>query len=346
MTRRDTRDGAPAIAGSPSLFSSRRGTTVVPIPSDPASSRTITLRGIRTHNLQDVDLDLPLNRLIVVSGVSGSGKSSLAFDTLYAEGQRRYVETFSPYARQFLARLDKPPAELIAGIPPAIAVGQTRGRPSNRSTVGTMTEIHDALGLLFAGAGRVICYACGHPVAPASPAAVSQAIDALAHATRYEIAFPVLVRVETDKAALLELLRSQGFTRLRVDGQTLAVDNALAVIGQNSVVEVLVDRLVRGKDPPERRLDSIETAFARGMGRCRLIAEGQSQTFVRGWRCGHCGADHLEPRPALFRYNSGYGACPRCEGLGRTMELDLARIVPDPSRTIRGGGGGAGGIPD
>jgi excinuclease ABC subunit A len=304
---------------------------------DSVSSPSIIVRGARTHNLKNIDLDLPQKRLIAVTGVSGSGKSSLAFDTLYAEGQRRYVETFSPYARQFLARLDKPPAELIAGIPPAIAVGTTRGRPSHRSTVGTMTEIHDALALLFTSAGVVTCFRCGHAVAPASPAAVARAIDALPEGSRYEIAFPIDVRARTDQDALFSSLRSEGFTRLRVDGELVTIGTAAPTFGLESVIEGLVDRLVRGKDPPERRMDSVETAFARGLGRCRLIADGQVETFVRGWRCGQCGTDHLEPRPALFHYNSAYGACPRCEGLGQTMELELARLVPDPTKTVRGG---------
>ena len=190
----------------------------------PRLARTIELRGLRTHNLKSIDLDLPLGRLIVVTGVSGAGKSSLALDTLYAEGQRRYVETFSPYTRQFLAKLDKPDADRIEGIPPAIALGQPHGRHSGRSTVGTITEIHDALGLLYARAGQVICRNCGHRVEPASPAIVSQAIEAWPDGTRYEIAFPLDVRPETDRAALTRSLLADGFTRLRVNGQPVLLD--------------------------------------------------------------------------------------------------------------------------
>jgi len=184
--------------------------------------RVIGLRGVRTHNLKGVDLDLPLHQLIVVTGVSGAGKSSLAFDTVYAEGQRRYVETFSPYARQFLEKLDKPDADLIDGIPPAIAVGRGHGRHSSRSTIGTITEIHDTLGLLFARAGQVICRNCGQRVVPATPATVSSALDLLPAGTRYEIAFPLEVRELTDRPALMRSLQAEGFTRLRLNGQAVA----------------------------------------------------------------------------------------------------------------------------
>jgi len=299
--------------------------------------RSVTLRGVRTHNLKGVDLDLPLRRLIVVTGPSGAGKSSLAVDTLYAEGQRRYVETFSTYTRQFLAKLDKPDADLIAGIPPAIAVGRPRGLASSRSTVGTISEVHDSLALLFARVGQVVCCNCGQVVAPASPASISRAIEGWPAGTRYEIAFPLEVRALTDRAALLRSLRAAGFTRLRALGQVFTLDQPDLTVPDDGSVEVIVDRLVRGSDPPERRADSIETAFSNGLGRCRIVAGNDSQTYVRGWRCSRCGSDHLEPQPNLFRYNSALGACPVCEGLGLSLELEWSQIVPDAGRTIRKG---------
>jgi excinuclease ABC subunit A len=305
------------------------------MPIDPP--RAIHLRGVRTHNLKGLSLDLPLNRLIAVTGVSGSGKSSLAFDTLYAEGQRRYVETFSPYARQFLEKLDKPDADRIDGIPPAIAVARSHGRHSLRSTVGTTTEIHDALAMLFARAGEVICRNCGARVVPASPSTVSDAIDGLPPDTRYEIAFPLDLRAESDRDALLRSLRIQGFTRITVGGQTIRLDDPGISLPEAGSVDVVVDRLVRGRDAPERRLDSIESAFAKGLGRCRIAFAGEAWTFVRGWRCSRCATEHLEPQPSLFRFNRAAGACPECEGIGRIAELDLARIVPDPSKSIRQG---------
>ena len=255
--------------------------TVIAAPLMTAQTpAAITLRGVRTHNLKAIDLDLPLKRMIVITGPSGAGKSSLALDTLYAEGHRRYVETFSPYARAFLTRLDKPDAEIIAGIPPAIAVGSSRVRHSPRSTVGTITEVHHALALLFSRGGEVVCRQCGHVVAPASPENVSRAIEDLPGGTRYEIGFPLEIRAGTDQPALLASLRARGFTRLRLGDQTFTLDGpdppSLSVPG--SSVDVIVDRLVRGSDGPDRRADSIETAFQEGLGRCRVIAAGQSRT--------------------------------------------------------------------
>jgi excinuclease ABC subunit A len=292
---------------------------------------------VRTHNLKAIDLDLPVRKLIAITGVSGAGKSSLALDTLFAEGQRRYIETFSPYTRQFLARLDKPDADAIDGIPPAIAVGQPAGLHSLRSTVGTVTEIHDALALLFVGAGEVFCPACGHKVEPGSPAVIARAIGELAEGTRYEIAFPLDLRPETDRAALIRSLREQGFVRIRAEGRAALLDEPGLSLPDHGSVDVVVDRLVRGKDPLERTIDSIETAFAHGLGRCRLVTDSQATTYLRGWRCGVCGTECQEPRPELFRYGSALGACPECEGVGRTRELDLDRLVPDRGLSLRAG---------
>ncbi|WP_406699837.1 excinuclease ABC subunit UvrA [Singulisphaera sp. Ch08] len=301
-------------------------------------SRCIRLRGVRVHNLKGIDLDLPLNRLIVLTGVSGSGKSSLAFDTLYAEGQRRYIETFSAYTRQFLEKLDKPDADRIDGIPPAIAVAQrSGGRRSSRSTVGTVTEIQDYLGLLFARTGQVVCPVCGQVVEPANPATVARTIDALPEKTRYQIAFPMEIRPDSDREALAGILREDGFARVRVDGQIISLESGAFPMPADGSIDVVVDRLVRGSDSPERRLDSIETAFTKGQGRCRVLTESDTLTFYQGWRCGHCGIDYLEPDPRLFRSNSPLGACPTCEGFGRVIDLDMDRIVPDSSKTIRGG---------
>ncbi len=301
--------------------------------------RSITLRGVRTHNLKNVDLQLPLDRLIVVTGVSGAGKSSLALDTLYAEGQRRYVETFSPYARQFLEKLDKPDADTVAGIPAAVAVGQSRGRHSSRSTVGTITEIHDALALLYAQSGQVFCRQCGLHLAPASPIVVSRAVDALPGGARYEITFPVDIQPATEGRALLESLRREGFTRARIAGEAMSLDDPSVSLSlpQEGSIDVIVDRLIRGRDAVARRADSIETAFQKGLNRCRIWTEDQTYTYVRGWRCSRCGTAHRQPEPNLFRYTSAIGACPDCEGSGRSIELDMSRIVPDPGRTIRDG---------
>jgi excinuclease ABC subunit A len=308
-------------------------------PQTPTS--IIRLRQVRTHNLKGIDLDLPTASLVVVTGVSGAGKSSLAFDTLYAEGQRRYVETFSAYARQFLEPLEKPDADRIDSIPPAVAVAGRESLPSSWSTVGTIAEVHDHLGLLFARLGEITCLSCGASVGPASPSSISAEIDELPEGTRYEIAFPLEILPGTDQIALFRSLREDGLTRARVDGNLIdlssetptAIDAAAGAV----TADVIVDRLVRGTDAYARRIDSIETALNRGLGRCRVITDSVARTFVRGWRCSRCGTDHLEPQPELFRFHRAAGACPCCEGTGRVIELDLDRIAPDRSRSIREG---------
>ncbi len=303
--------------------------------------RVIKLRGVRVHNLKGVNLDIPLHKLVAFSGVSGSGKSSLAFDTLYAEGQRRYVETFSAYTRQFLERLDKPDADQIDGIPPAIAVAQrSGGRRSARSTVATVAEIHDHFALLYARLGKVTCLNCGRLVEPSSPATVVAAIEAFPEGTRYLVAWPLDVRPDSDLEGLAEALREDGFSRVRVNGQIVRIEaGAIPTPTGAGGIDVVVDRLTRGTEAGNRRLDSIETAFGKGLGRCRVIAEadGSELTFYRKRRCAGCGTDYADPDPRLFRYNSPLGACPTCQGFGSVVDLDLDRIIPDRSKSIRAG---------
>ena len=302
-------------------------------------TRSIRLRGVRVHNLKGIDLDLPLDRLVVLTGVSGSGKSSLAFDTLYAEGQRRYIETFSAYTRQFLEKLDKPDADRIDGIPPAIAVAQRVARRSSRSTVGTVTEVHDYLGLLYARLGQVICLDCGAVVEPADPGdrrrgrSTSCPSGRATRSRSRSTSAPSRTARAGRRAPRRRLPAGPGRGRV-----VLARGGAAALPWPESgVVDVIVDRLVRGSESPERRLDSIETAFAKGLGRCRILTDAGDWTFYDGWRCARCGRDYPAPDPRLFRYNSPLGACPTCEGFGRVIDLDLGRIVPDPSKTLRDG---------
>ena len=304
-----------------------------------ARSRQIRLRGVRVHNLKGIDLDLPHGALIAITGVSGSGKSSLAFDTLYAEGQRRYVETFSAYTRQFLETLEKPYADVIEGIPPAIAVAQRAGgdRRSSRSTVGTVTEIHDHLALLFAKAGVTHCVNCGHTVAPADLSTVERAIDALPARSKYLIAFPLDVLPGSDLQALADALREEGFTRVRSRGEVISIESGPLPSTNDTTLDVIVDRLVRGSEATGRRLDSIEAAFSRGLGRCRVILDDQIFSFNRAWQCDRCGKETAPPEPRLFRFHSPMGACPECEGFGRIIDLDLDRVVPDRSKSLRDG---------
>ncbi|MFO0959804.1 MAG: excinuclease ABC subunit UvrA [Isosphaeraceae bacterium] len=298
----------------------------------PDPNRSIRLRGVRVHNLRGIDLDLPTGRWIAFSGVSGSGKSSLAFDTLFAEGQRRYIETFSPYARQFLDALDKPDADRIDGLPPAIGIGQRPPRRSGRSTVGTVTEIHEYLALLYGRAGEVFCRNCGAPVRPSGPEDVVRAILELPERARYLLAFPFEVGPDSDPLALADDLRARGFLRFRADGGPPALLEAGPLPRPDSGrLEIVVDRLVRGQEDEGRRLDSIETAFEQGLGRCLLIERDHTQAFLNGWRCGRCGLDHARPEPRLFRFNSPWGACPACEGLGvsETDGIQPPRACPD-----------------
>ena len=301
------------------------------------SGAALRLRGVRTHNLKGIDLDLPRNSLVVISGVSGSGKSSLAFDTLFAEGQRRYIETFSPYVRQFLGKLDKPDADLIDGLPAAIAVSQRAARRSARATVASMTELQDSLAHIYTRLGDVICPTCNLRVRPADTRDVETAIDALPAGTRYQIGFPVDLRPETDRAALFASLRDQGFARVRSGETTFLLEDAAIPAADAETLDVIVDRLERGKEPASRRRDSIETALSQGLGRCRLIWDSGTRTFVRAWRCSGCGEDFARPEPRLFKPSSPLGACPHCDGAGHVIDIDMQRVVPDTGKSLAQG---------
>ena len=334
-------------------------------------NRFISLRGVDVHNLKHVDLDLPHRRLIVFCGVSGSGKSSLAFDTLYAEGQRRYIETFSAYTRQFLERLEKPAAERIEGIPPAIAVassGKNRGR-SSRSTIGTATETHDYLRLLLAKVGQVFCPNCGREVRRDTPQSVAATLGRLPGGTRYLVTFPLETIASRDQEALAAALREEGFVRAIVDGRLVDFDNLAAPQWQLSAaegdarrrVEVVVDRLSAGAATDRRLLDSLETAFEKGGGRSQVFAEAADATppadsplalgrevtiDERPWRCiafstrlacDDCGREYPTPEPRLFSFNSPLGACPECEGYGNVIDIDMGLVVPDERKSLREG---------
>jgi excinuclease ABC subunit A len=275
-----------------------------------ATPTAIVLRGVRVHNLQGVDLDVPLRRLTVCTGVSGSGKSSLAFDTLYAEAQRRYLQSFSATTRQYLERLDQPDADRIENLPPAIAVAQ---RFSNvrgpRATVGTLTEVIEYLRLLFARLGTVVCLNCGQVVEAATTADVVRFVDALPAGTRFSIAFPT-------PPDALDGLREEGFVRVLIDGQPHRLDQPLPAVAPEARVLVLTDRLEAANAAPERLIDSLETAFARGEGRLALLTADREHPFDQRLVCPRCGISYPAPEPRLFSFNDPLGACPTCEGTG------------------------------
>jgi excinuclease ABC subunit A len=293
--------------------------------ADPA----IHLRGVRVHNLKDVDLDVPLRRLTAFSGVSGSGKSSLAFDTLYAEAQRRYLQSFSAYTRQFLERLDKPDAERLDNLPPAVAVGQRFLPRGRRATVGTMTEVIEYLRLLFARAGVVVCRGCGHEVRAAAAADVLEAAGRLEPGTRFLVAFPSRPAAGTDPAAWAAALREEGFLRVQVGGQVFRLgEEPLPDLGERDRAWVLVDRLEAGKATPERLTDAVETAFARGQGRAALLTDGQELAFDQRLLCPRCEIEYPAPEPRLFSFSDPLGACPQCQGTGKA-EVERGRPKRD-----------------
>ncbi len=300
----------------------------------------IRIRGARTHNLKNVNLDLPRNRLVVITGLSGSGKSSLAFDTLYAEGQRRYVESLSAYARQFLQVMEKPDVDLIEGLSPAISIEQKSGSHNPRSTVGTITEIHDYLRLLFARVGQPFCPEHDLPLAAQS---VSQMVDhvlALPPDTALMVLAPLLADRKGEQRELLAELRAQGFVRVRIDGEVHDLDSApkLAKNRKHSV-EIVVDRLRVRPDQQQRLAESFETALRHADGRALAIEidTGRLHLFSARHACPECGWSIPELEPRLFSFNNPAGACTRCTGLGTELYFDPRRVVAFPQLSLASG---------
>jgi excinuclease ABC subunit A len=304
--------------------------TLLPVES-------IKLRGARQNNLQGIDLELPLGKLIVVTGPSGSGKSSLAFDTIYAEGQRRYVETFSPYTRQFLERMDKPLADAIEGIPPAIAIEQANSVRTTRSTVGTITEINDYLKLLFPRAASASCPKCRKPIVPGTPGAILQSITAAFPKKPFLVAFEVPVPKDTAPAAFFEFLNQQGYLRVWHKGVLHRTDEPPALKSLPERLVVVQDRT--GASSPDRVAEAVENALRLGNDRLLVIdpESGKTRIFTTGWHCSSCDASIRPPTPALFSFNSPLGACPECKGFGRIIGIDMQRVIPDRSLSISEG---------
>src|SRR5213079_1670762 len=296
----------------------------------------IRIRGAREHNLKNIDIDMRRDSLVVITGLSGSGKSSLAFDTVYAEGQRRYVESLSAYARQFLELMQKPDVDSIEGLSPAISIEQKTTSRNPRSTVGTVTEIYDYLRLLYARVGRPHCPVCGRPIAGQSIDSIVEQILSLSDGTRFTVNAPVVRDRKGEYRELFEELRNEGFTRVKVDGEQHLLDEPPALDKKfKHTIEVVVDRLVMKEDLRTRLTQSVETAAALAEGLVVVDkVDGPSTTYSERFACPEHGVSLPELQPRIFSFNSPHGACPRCTGLGHQLEIDPDLLVPDPSLSI------------
>ena len=305
---------------------------------------SIVIKGAREHNLKNIDLVLPRNRLIVVTGLSGSGKSSLAFDTIYAEGQRRYVESLSSYARQFLGQMEKPDVDYIEGLSPAISIDQKSTSRNPRSTVGTVTEIYDYLRLLFARVGTPHCYQCGREISSQSSEQIVDAIVALPEGTRMTLLAPLVRGRKGEYVKLFDEIAREGFSRVRIDGEITELRPTGAGGGKLSLdkkrkhrIEVVVDRLVLKPDVRKRLADSVETTLRLSSGIVTVLLDQKELTFSEAFACVDCGLSFEELAPRLFSFNSPYGACSACSGLGEKIEIDPWKVIPDRSKSIADG---------
>src|SRR5437764_7136385 len=333
----------------------------------------ILIAGAREHNLKDISLAIPRDALVVITGLSGSGKSSLAFDTIYAEGQRRYVESLSAYARQFLGQMDKPDVDSIEGLSPAISIDQKTTSRNPRSTVGTVTEIYDYLRLLWARVGKPHCPICGRPIVGQSAEQIIDQVMELAEGSRFMVLAPIVRGRKGEYGKLLDELRADGFARVKIDGRVRMLEESIVLDKRyKHDVAVVVDRLVMRHDVRKRLADSIETAvgLADGLVEIEIVARGQGAatgdaparehatgakgarasaaqivpgelpapgtlfTFSERFACPVHGPSLVELEPRIFSFNSPHGACPRCTGLGSQMEIDPELVVPDPSLSI------------
>ncbi len=324
----------------------------------PIAKAHIEIRGARQNNLKGIDVDLPLGKLTVVTGPSGSGKSSLAFETIYAEGQRRYVETFSPYMRQFLDRMDKPRVDDIRGIPPAIAIEQANPVKSSRSTVGTMTEINDYLKLLWPRVARAFCPSCNREIRPETAQSIGHHVLHDCAGKTVLVTFWVAVPPKTEPRKFFEFLQQQGYLRVWIDNQIVRVDVDPKLKRLGARVQVIQDRLTISEENRSRFIEAIETALRFGKGKINVVpisvgagvspatsksaADTAATTvsefpFSTGWHCAHCDLDVRPPTPGLFSFNNPLGACPECRGFGRTIAIDLNKAIPNRGLSIKQG---------
>ena len=301
----------------------------------------IVVQGAREHNLKNVSVTIPRNKLVVMTGVSGSGKSSLAFDTIYAEGQRRYVESLSAYARQFLGRMNKPDVDNIEGLSPAISIDQKGVSHNPRSTVGTVTEIYDHLRLLFARVGHPHCYNCGRPVQKQTVQQIVDAILALEEGARIQVLAPMVRRRKGEHKEVFEDARKAGYVRVRVNGELHDLSETFDLDKKKwHTIEVVVDRLVVGDSAePTRVADSVESALKMAAGVVLVLTvDGGDMLFSEQFACVHCNISLGEMEPRTFSFNNPHGACPACTGLGYKLEVDPELVIPNEELNLGRGG--------
>ena len=299
----------------------------------------IIIKGARQHNLKNISLNIPRDKMVVITGLSGSGKSSLAFDTIYAEGQRRYVESLSAYARQFLGQMDKPDVDYIEGLSPAISIDQRHSSRNPRSTVGTVTEIYDYLRLLFARIGHPHCHKCGKPITQQT---ITQMVDVLMEFpqdTRLQVLAPVVKGRKGEHQQVLSNIRKDGYARVRVDGEVRLLEEEIELEkNKKHTIEIVVDRIIIKEEVSSRLAESLETALGLGEGTVKVDIMGDKElVFSEHFACVDCGISIEELTPRRFSFNSPYGACPVCTGLGSTMEIDLDYVVPDKQKSLNQG---------
>ena len=297
--------------------------------------KEIRIRGAREHNLKNISVTIPRDKLVVITGLSGSGKSSLAFDTIYAEGQRRYVESLSAYARQFLGIMEKPDVDLIEGLSPAISIEQRTSHKNPRSTVGTVTEIYDYLRLLFARIGIPYCYVCGKKISSQSIDQIVESLLTLRKGTKIQVLAPVVRGRKGEHNDKLDLARKDGFIRVRIDGKVFSLDEEIKLEkNKKHTIEIIVDRIVLKEGIRSRLADSIETAIEIADGLVLALVDDEENIFSTRLSCPECGVSIPELSPRIFSFNSPYGACPKCSGLGFIMKFDPNLIISDPEKSL------------
>ncbi|MFC1563018.1 excinuclease ABC subunit UvrA [candidate division KSB1 bacterium] len=308
----------------------------------------IVVKGAREHNLKNIDLEIPRNKFVVITGLSGSGKSSLAFDTIYAEGQRRYVESLSAYARQFLGLMEKPDVDYIDGLSPAVSIEQRSASKNPRSTVGTITEIYDYLRLLFSRVGKPYCYKCGRPIEKQTVQQMVDQILKLPENSKIQVLAPLIRGRKGEYRELFKKIKKEGYVRVRIDREIRNLDDEI-VLSKNKkhTIEVIVDRLMVSNKNKKRLADSLETALGLSAGVVLIDVENKEEIFFsEKFSCIKCNISYEELSPRMFSFNSPYGACPKCGGLGMQMELDSSLIIPDESLSINEGAVAAWGDPE